>query len=96
MPWALLTAAIVNLLMVIWIIVYICAIYQRDKVYITTGKNGSDDDQGWYHDEDGQSKMRYAKQSKQGYIIGHALEPILYAIVFSIAYFWTRDWVKKH
>ena len=60
-PWSLLLAAITNILIAIWIFIYILAIYKRDKVYVTTGKNGNDDDQGWYHDEDGGTKMRYAK-----------------------------------
>ena len=63
-PWALGIAAIVNILIVIWITVYICAIYKRDKVYVTNGKKvNDDDDSDWHNDEDGpgQKKMKYVK-----------------------------------
>ena len=62
-PWAILIAAIVNTLIVIWIVVYIMLIYKRDKVYVSSGK-ASDDDSGWYQDEergDKKKKMKYVK-----------------------------------
>jgi uncharacterized BrkB/YihY/UPF0761 family membrane protein len=34
LPWALLIAAIVNILMAVWVICYICFLYQGDKVMI--------------------------------------------------------------
>jgi len=42
-PWALGIAAVVNFLIVVWVIVYITAIYKRDKVYVTSGKKLDDD-----------------------------------------------------
>ena len=33
-PWAFLIASIANLLIAIWVIVYICSIYPEDKVYV--------------------------------------------------------------
>ena len=64
-PWAIGIAALVNLLIVIWITVYIFFIYKRDKVYITDGKKSGDDgdDSDWHNDEDGpgQKKMKYVK-----------------------------------
>ena len=64
-PWALGIAAVVNFLIVVWIIVYICVLYKRDKVYITNGKRMEDevDDPDWHNDEDspGQKKMKYVK-----------------------------------
>mgnify|MGYP007096467133 FL=1 len=62
-PIALLIAGIVNTLIVIWIVVYIMLIYKRDKVYVSSGK-ASDDDSGWYEDEnpgDKKKKMKYVK-----------------------------------
>ena len=62
-PIALLIAGIVNTLIVIWIVVYIMFIYKRDKVYVSSGK-ASDDDSGWYEDEnpgDKKKKMKYVK-----------------------------------
>ena len=35
-PWGFLLAAIANFLIAIWIIVYICVIYDKDKVYVAT------------------------------------------------------------
>ena len=54
-PWALGIAAAVNFLIVVWIIVYICVLYKRDKVYVTNGKRGpeDEDDPDWHNDEDG-------------------------------------------
>ena len=62
--WALGIAAVVNFLIVVWIIVYICVLYKRDKVYVTNGKKMDDeDDADWHNDEDnpGQKKMKYVK-----------------------------------
>ena len=62
--WALGIAAVVNFLIVVWIIVYICVLYKRDKVYVTSGKKlDDDDDPDWHNEEDspGQKKMKYVK-----------------------------------
>ena len=95
-PWALGIAAIVNILIVIWVIVYISVIYKRDKVYVTSGKKMEDklddDDSDWHNDEDspGKKKMKYVKVSKASYIIEHITEPLVYSITYSIAFF--CDW----
>ena len=51
-PWALGFAAVANLLIIIWICVYILAFYKRDKVYVVVGHNLGDADDDYYHDED--------------------------------------------
>ena len=61
--WAILIAAIVNTLLVIWIVVYIMFIYKRDKVYVVSGKASSDDD-GWYEDENPGEKKKQMKYVK--------------------------------
>ena len=43
-PWAFLIAAIVNTLLFFWIIIYITAIYSKDKVYITQYEKNDDHD----------------------------------------------------
>jgi len=40
--------------------------------------------------------MKYVKVSKANYIIEHIAEPLVYSITYTIAFFWTRKWVKKH
>ena len=73
-PWALMIGAIVNLLIIVWICVYIFCIYKQDKVYVAVGHNLGESDDDWYHDEDdSKKKMRYGKQSKQNYTIAHIL-----------------------
>ena len=47
-PWAFLLAAIVNLLIFIWIIYYIEAVYPEDKVYVERHR-GMDDDEYAMH-----------------------------------------------
>ena len=46
-PWALLIAAIANILLAIWIIYYISGLYPKDKVLIQTYEHDGDD-----YDED--------------------------------------------
>jgi amino acid transporter len=101
-PWALGIAAVVNFLIVVWVIVYISFIYKRDKVYVTSGKKvnevGDDDDSDWHNDEDspGRKRMKYVKVNKINYIIEHVAEPLIYGITYTIAFCWTKKWVKNH
>ena len=46
LPLALLLATISNFLIATWIIVYICYMYKRDKVYINRMESNEDDDSG--------------------------------------------------
>ena len=81
----------------VWICVYIFALYKRDKVYVIVGHNLGDTEDEYYHDEeDNKRKFRYGKQSKQNYVIAHVLEPLFALIGYAFAWFWTRKWVKNH
>lgn len=92
-PWAFLIAAIVNTLIFFWIIIYITAIYPKDKVLITQYEKNDDHDL-----QEGESAVlvHYKKQTKANYIFNHVIGPFCNAIVFLIFFFTAKDWVDCH
>ena len=104
-PWAFLVAAIVNLLIFIWIIYYIEAVYPGDKVYVEKPRGmGSDDDEFGHQrfdegEEDSPKKKKhdkYRKQSKGAYLLDKTLGPIINFLCFLLFWCVANDWVEKH
>mgnify|MGYP002635153020 CR=1 FL=1 len=94
LPIALILAVLTNLLLIIWILVYICCIYPRHDIFV----NRYDRDTEVHDLDEGadDKKYKYSRQSKTYYIIAHCLAPVLNAIVFILFFFVTRDWVERH
>ena len=93
LPIALILATITSFLLVIWILVYIGAIYPKDKVYVNKWDK---DTQLHVEDEDEHKHYRYTKQSKGTYIFSHILSPLVNGIAYLLFFFVTRDWVNRH
>ena len=88
LPIGLIIGAIAELALFIWIIVYICFIYQPKSVYVNKW-----DKQEYSDDSDG---SHYQKQSKATYIFNHALSPLFGALLYWTSYCIVRDWEKRH
>merc|ERR1712178_221921 len=94
-PWALLLGAIANFLIAIWIIVYICFIYDKDKVYMTRYDRESNDTD-MSGDSSGSSGTHYTKQSKASYLIAHLISPLINGLAYLLFWCTAADWVERH
>ena len=91
-PWAFLLAGICEILLAIWIVIFIFCLYDHPRVYITAFEDG---DFSTSYGEDEQNK-KYVKESKAAYTFKHLLLPILSSILFLIFYTASRDWAQRH
>ena len=73
--------------------VYICAIYHHDKVYVPRYERDENADM---EAGDSGTKVTYTKQSKASYIFMHTLAPLINGTAFLLFWWTSRDWVKKH
>ena len=100
LPWSFLIASIANILLFIWIIVYICAIYPRNKIWLP--KNSSED-ADYYDDYDEDSykakhrvKSDHYTESKTSYVIFESIGPLINGLCFLLFYVTAKDWVDRH
>ena len=91
-PWTFLLAAFTSFFLVIWITVYICVIYNREKVYV----NKWDNETTPSFDENETKSGKYTKINKANYIVWHLVGPIIYFIAYSTFWFASKDWVDRH
>ena len=97
-PWGFLLAAIANLLIFIWVLVYILALYKKDKVYVpkTIDWGGSSESAADDPDEDPKKSSNYYKMTKGNYLLGHVITPFFNAILFFVFWWTARGWVERH
>ena len=97
LPYALLTAAIASGLIVIWIIIYISFIYKRDRVYVKKWDKDTDVTNDFRDPEqDNRRNNRYTRESKSAYIFSHCLSPLINCLAYTLFFFTTKDWVRRH
>ena len=95
LPWAHLLGALTSLLLILWIIIYIGCIYDREMVYVNRWDrevNPSPEDMV----DERTHKGKYIKESKQFYILWHIIPPIVFGIAYLVFYFTTDSWVQRH
>jgi hypothetical protein len=92
LPCANLLAFISSLLLIFWIIIYICVFYQRDEVFISKWDSNLNPNLETLEDQKG----KWQKQSKAAYVIWHIIPPVTFGLAFLLFYFTTADWVKRH
>ena len=88
LPWGVILAGVTNLLIFIWVIVYITSLYKYDKVYVNSWdarKEEFDDD-----------TPRYGKMPKATYLFHHCLYPFVNILLYTVEYCVIKDWVDKH
>ena len=89
LPLAVLMGALGSLLVFIWIMIFILAIYPDDEIWMGTGPKAPD----------GQEELSYTKQSKDAYIViqagPHILNTIFYIIMWTTVSWWVEA-NRKH
>ena len=97
-PWALLIAAVVNFLIVLWIASYISLLYPYDKVYVRKQQNNyfNDEELPYNSYETDPKSSNYRKQAKSVYILYHTALPIINGIAYLLFFYTTNDWVERH
>ena len=95
-PWGLLIAAVINLLLAGWIIIYITTIY--DEPYI---KNPITGRQETYSDEpddrpERSSRKEYTKESKSMYLLWNTLFLFINGALFTCMFWISKLWVDKN
>lgn len=101
-PWCLLVGAIAAFLLAFWACIYICGMYDHDKVYVQ-GKDGDDATESKSSSSSSDSssdepkkKHKYSKQSKVIYLIYNAGVPLLFGLILVLDYFTAKAWVSRH
>ena len=91
-PWSFLLAAISEMLIAIWITVFIYCIYDKPKVYIFaferydfSSPSGNDE-----------SKRKYIKENKNVYVYTHLILPICASVLFFIFFCVSSRWAQRH
>eukprot|EP00355_Strombidium_rassoulzadegani_P002871 CAMPEP_0168611500 /NCGR_PEP_ID=MMETSP0449_2-20121227/2394_1 /TAXON_ID=1082188 /ORGANISM="Strombidium rassoulzadegani, Strain ras09" /LENGTH=173 /DNA_ID=CAMNT_0008651957 /DNA_START=68 /DNA_END=586 /DNA_ORIENTATION=+ len=82
---AVFLAFISSLLIFIWIVVYVCFIYQFEDVYIGFGERA----------EEGQEETNYSKISKTDYIVIFGSWSLVSATFYLISWLDTKDFVSR-
>ena len=96
-PWGFLLAGIANLLILIWVLVYILALYKKDKVYVPkTIDWGGGESAAGDPDADEKKSSDYYKMTKGSYLLGHVVAPFFNAILFFTFWWTSRGWVERH
>ena len=108
LPWAFIIFSIANILLFTWIIIYIHAIYPRDRVwYPRYPRNDPDYDDDYdeyeheekhrqrYRDRENYKKDHYT-ESKPAYLIYETVGPFINGVCFIIFFFFAKDWVDSH
>ena len=87
LPTAIILAFVTDILLVVWVIVYIWFIYPRDEVFVGTGDRA----------DDGEEETNYSRSpSKPQYIFWAILLPLLNIPYYIYSYYQTKDWVRKN
>jgi len=91
LPWSFLIAGIINILLIIWVLIFILAIYDHDKLYSIRYEKGEEDEVTTNN-----IAIHYTERKKAYYIFWHVLGEFGFAIIFIIFFFTAKDWVDKH
>ena len=91
MMMAFIIAAIVNIEIILWVTIYIYAIYPNNEVYIK--RNGFDTS---YNSRQDDLDPEYVSTPKHIYVIQHILFPITVTIFYFLIFFKTKEWVNVH
>ena len=95
-PWTFMIAAIINALLVIWIIIYIGFLYEKDEVLIQSSGDGTPTEENQTSEKKpDKENPGYRKQNKALYIFVHILDPLTFSIVLFLFFFWSKEWVAK-
>ena len=104
LPTALILAIVTNILLLVWIIIYIYKIDHRNSVTVHRQMNklsnsrcngGPEDDQPDYNEERNKDRG-YTEQDKTAYVLLHCLVPLISACVLFYYYLVIKDWVRRH
>lgn len=95
LPWAHLLAALTSFLLILWVIIYIGCIYEKEQVYVNRWDREVNPNPNDLED-DRTKKGKYAKESKTEYIVWHIFPPIIFFIGYLVFYFTTESWVERH
>ena len=98
LPWAFIIAAIANLLIGLWIIVYFVCLYKYDDVWIPSNgsKSSIKKDSSKGEEDEPEWMSRYDRYHKGWYVFDQCLGPILFFLVYLLIWFTVKYWVDVH
>ena len=95
-PWGFVIFGVAAILIGLWVIIYICFIYKKDKVYVKDYNRYEDEDDHPRQKNSNGLKPGYVSKTKAMYIIDRALFTILNGAIFLYFSWRAFQWEERH
>ena len=100
-PSSFMLTSVANLCLFLWVIIYICGVFDKPKVLIPKYSNNENPQNHTRIDnveeeDDSSSKIDYIEETKFNYVFKHTILQIFLCIFYFVNYFVAVEWVERH